>query len=196
MKRILVLAGALLMAACTAVPALAGPHSIVFTQRNAADTGNVLYTPQQPAVDSVVFFNTATNRANYLTLGPGLAISGGALHASVPNGPQGPVGPAGPAGADGAPGASGADGAQGIPGPPGATGAAGPTGATGPQGIQGIQGVAGPAGTPAPTFNFGLPVARTLAVTTPYQATNPAKPAIVTVSPSCSASLTLAGGTT
>lgn len=181
MKRILILAGALLMAACTAVPALAGPHSIVFTQRNAADTGNVLYTPQQPAVDSVVFFNTVTNRANYLPLGPGLVIAGGVLQASVPNGPpgaagpQGPAGPTGPAGADGAPGA---------------------TGATGAQGVQGIQGVPGPAGTPAPTFNFGLPAARTLALTTPYQATNPAKSAIVTVSPSCSASLTLAGGST
>ena len=39
-------------------------------------------------------------------------------------------------------------------------------------------------------------MARTLALSTAYQATNTAKPAIVTVSPSCSASLTLAGGTT
>jgi len=181
MKRILILAGALLLAACTAVPALAGPHSIVFTQRNAADTGNVLRTIQQPAQDALVYFNTATNLPSYWTVGPGLTVSGGVLQASVPSGPPGPQGPPGPAGADGAPGATGA------------TGAKGDKGDTGAQGVQGIQ---GPAGTPAPTFNFGLPAARTLALSTPYQATNTAKPAIVTVSPSCSASLTLAGGTT
>ena len=211
------LAAAALLLSATA---LAGPNSIVFTQRNAADTGNVLYTPQQPAVDSVVFFNTATQRANYLTIGPGLMRDGTMLRASVPEGPpgpQGPVGPAGPAGAPGATGQPGADGTPGLPGRDGVDGAPGATGATGPagpvgatgakgdkgdkgdtgaQGPQGIQGVPGPAGTPAPTFNYGLPVARTLALSTAYQATNTAKPAIITVSPSCSASLTLAGGTT
>lgn len=223
MKRILILVGALLLAACTAVPAMAGPNSIVFTQRNAADTGNVLRTIQQPAQDALVYFNATTNLPAYWTLGPGLVVSGGVLQASVPNGPpgpQGPVGPAGPAGpvgatgatgapgADGAPGLPGRDGVDGAPGATGATGPVGPTGSTGAkgdkgdkgdtgaQGAQGIQGVPGPAGTPAPTFNYGLPATRTLTLSTAYQATNPAKPAIVTVSPSCSASLTLAGGTT
>jgi len=184
--------------------AYAGPHSIVFTQKNEANTGNVLYTPQQPPVDSVVYFNTTTNRASYLTLGPGLMIDGAMLRASVPEGPVGPQGAPGQDGADGAPGPTGATGAPGLDGVgiPGAAGkdgingVDGAPGATGPQGIQGIQGIPGPAGTPAPTFSFGLPAARTLALTTPYQATNPAKPAIVTVSPSCTASLTLAGGST
>lgn len=209
--------------------AYAGPNSIVFTQRNAADTGNVLYTPQQPAVNSVVFFNVATQRANYLTLGPGLLIDGSTLRAAVPQGPTGPagptgpVGPAGPAGADGLPGRDGSNGLDGAPGAPGAAGPTGATGAPGHDGDPGATGATGPAGpigatgatgakgdkgdtgatgpqgapgTPAPLFNFGLPAARTLAVSTAYQATNPAKPAIVTVSPSCTASLTLSGGGT
>lgn len=209
--------------------ALAGPNSVVLTQRNAADTGNVIRTLADPASAGMLIYNPATGVAGFLTVGDGLLSQGGVLRAAVPNGPQGPEGPPGPTGADGAPGRDGIDGqpgAQGIPGIagaagrdgvdgapggagaagaigpagpagiPGPTGPTGATGATGPQGIQGIQGVAGPAGTPAPVFNFGLPAARTLAVTTPYQATNPAKPAIVTVSPSCSASLTLSGGST
>lgn len=55
-------------------------------------------------------------------------------------------------------------------------------------------------GTPtipaAYTFNYGLPVVRTLALSTAYQASNPAKAAIVTVSPQCTASLTLTTGST
>ncbi len=255
MKRLILIATLLLSSL-----AHAGPHSIVFTQKNAADTGNVLKTPQQPPVDAIVFFNTATNLPDYLTIGPGLVASGGVLQASVPNGPVGPQGPKGdkgdtvigPPGSDGAPGANGTDGrsayqiamangyygnesqwllslkgADGAAGTNGANGAAGAqgaagadgksayqlaqlngytgtlqawlaslVGATGPQGVQGVQGIQGAPGTPAPTFNFGLPVARTLALTTPYQATNPAKPAIVTVAPSCTASLTLSGGST
>ena len=202
MKRILALATALLLTAFAAVPAIAGPHSIVFTQKNEFNTGNVLKTPQQPSVDAIVFFNTATNLADYLRIGPGLTASGGVLQATVPQGPAGANGNDGAPGIAGRDGVDGATGAQGVPGIPGAPGrdgvdgAPGAVGATGAQGIQGIQGVAGPAGTPAPTFNFGLPASRTLVLTTPYQAANPAKPAIVTVSPVCSASLTLSGGST
>lgn len=216
MKRIrnFLIAAATLLLSSTA---LAGPHSIVWTQKNAADTGNVIRTIQQPAQDALVYFNATTNLPAYWTIGPGLVASGGVLQASVPNGPPGAPGANGIdgksayqvavangyfgtesqwlislKGADGAPGQS----IAGPPGPAGNDGAKGDKGDPGTQGVQGIQGVPGPAGTPAPTFNYGLPAARTLAMTTPYQATNPAKPAIVTVSPSCSASLTLAGGTT
>jgi len=183
MKRILTLAGALLLAACTALPALAGPNSVVFTQRNAANTANVIRTLEDPVSTGMLIYNPASGAASFLVPGAGLTIDGNMLRASVPEGPAGP---------QGEPGAKGDKGDTGI----GEPGPAGAPGDTGPQGIQGIQGVAGPAGTPAPTFNFGLPAVRTLALTTPYQATNPAKPAIVTVSPQCSASLTLAGGTT
>lgn len=222
LARLVLIAFACLLGFATPT-ALAGPNSVVLTQRNAADTGNVIRTLADPVSAGMLVYNPATGSASFLTVGEGLVSQGGVLRAAVPQGPIGPQGPAGPEGPAGAPGRDGVDGqpgAQGIPGAagrdgvdgaPGAVGAAGPagpvgipgpvgptgaTGATGPQGIQGIQGVAGPAGTPAPTFNFGLPAARTLAMTTPYQATNPAKPAIVTVSPSCTASLTLSGGGT
>lgn len=199
MNRTLTFAAALLLAACTALPALAGPNSVVLTQRNAANTANVIRTMEDPASTGMLIYNPVSGAAGFLIPGDGLTIDGNMLRASVPEGPTGPQGPAGAAGADGRNGVDGAPGATGSPGPAGAPGSAGPageTGATGPQGIQGIQGVAGPAGTPAPTFNFGLPAVRTLALTTPYQATNPARSAIITVSPQCSASLTLAGGTT
>lgn len=45
-------------------------------------------------------------------------------------------------------------------------------------------------------FNFGSPNARTLAVSTAYQATDPTKAAVVTVSPQCSATITLSSGST
>lgn len=129
-------------------------------------------------------------------------------------GPQGPVGAdgirgatgsAGTAGADGAPGAQGPSGAQGIQGSqgvPGAQGVTGPTGltgatgATGPIGLTGATGPTGAAGTPAPTFNYGAPTARALALSTAYQATDPTKAAILTLSPKCTAALSLVTGTT
>lgn len=110
-----------------------------------------------------------------------------------PAGAQGPIGPQGPAGATGA---NGAQGIQGIQGITGATGATGPTGAPGAKGDVGETGSQGPAGAAAPTFNFGAPATRALAVSTTYQASDTGKASIVTISPSCSATLTLtAGGT-
>lgn len=209
MKRFLILAAGLVASAL----ALAGPNSIVLTQRNAADTGNVIRTLADPASAGMLIFNPATGVASFLTVGEGLVSQGGQLRAAVPQGPIGATGADGKSayqlamvdgftgtlqdwlaslkgatGADGKDGLSivGPAGPQGVPGI-GVKGDKGDTGATGPQGAP---------GTPAPVFNFGLPAARTLALTTPYQATNPAKPAIVTVSPSCTASLTLSGGGT
>lgn len=239
----------------------AGPHSIVFTKRNAADTGNELKTPQQPAANALVYMNAATNLPDYMTLGSGLQINAGVLSATTTPGATGAQGPAGTPGTNGTNGTDGrsayqiavangyfgnesqwllslkgADGAPGAAGHAGSTGAAGmdgksayqlaqvngytgtlqqwlaslvgatgakgdkgdtgSTGATGATGAQGIQGIQGIPGTPAPTFNFGMPTARALAVSTSYQATNTAKTAVITISPSCSASLTLAGGST
>jgi hypothetical protein len=45
-------------------------------------------------------------------------------------------------------------------------------------------------------FNYGLPVARSIAVSTSYQASTPTKATDVTVSPTCSATLSLAVGQT
>lgn len=205
MKRILAIATALLLAACAAAPAIAGPFGIVFTQRNSADTGNILRTPATPTIDSIMFLNRSTNLPDYVSIGPGLVFSGGVLQSAVPLGPKGDPGDPGRDGANGIDGTNGANGFDGksayelatVDGFSGTLQAwlASLKGAPGADG-QSIVGPQGPAGTPAPTFNFGLPASRTLVLTTPYQAANPAKPAIVTVSPVCSASLTLSGGST
>jgi hypothetical protein len=232
MKRLMMLATALLLAACSAAPAIAGPNSLIITQRNDADTGNILRTLENPATDGILVWRKSTQRPAYITLGTGFSVSGGMLTVSGAAGPQGPAGAPGAAGTDGksayqlavdtgysstvaawlaslkgADGTAGATGAAGkdglsITGPAGPTGSAGRDGAkgdkgdTGSTGATGATGAQGPAGTPAPTFNFGLPVARTLAVSTAYQALIPAKPGIVTVSPVCTASLSLSGGGT
>lgn len=49
---------------------------------------------------------------------------------------------------------------------------------------------------PAAPFNFGTPNARTLTVGTAFQATDPTKAAIVTISPQCTAAMTISGGST
>lgn len=144
----------------------------------------------------------------------GLPGADGAVGATGPTGPQGAAGATGatgaqgPIGLTGATGPQGAQGPQGLQGATGLTGATGATGATGPQGPIGLTGATGsagpagptgpqgPAGTPAPTFNYGAINTRTFAASTAYQATDNTKAAVVKVSPSCTASLSLtAGGT-
>lgn len=75
--------------------------------------------------------------------------------------------------------------ASGSAGPQGIQGSTGPTGPQGPQGVQGV------AGTAAPTFNFSAPTARTLAVSTAYQAADNTKAALLTVSPACTNATTV-----
>lgn len=142
-------------------------------------------------------------------MGTAISIAGGQVSVPVTTGPQGqqgPIGPQGvqgiqgPAGADGAVGATGPQGetgAQGPTGPQGPSGGIGPTGATGPQGsigntgATGATGPQGPAGTPAPTFNFGAPTARTIALSTAYQAADATKAANISITPSCTNSTTV-----
>lgn len=45
-------------------------------------------------------------------------------------------------------------------------------------------------------FNFGTPTNRTLSVSTSYQALSPTKASVITVSPQCTAALSLTGGAT
>ena len=115
----------------------------------------------------------------------------GATGLTGPQGPAGATGPAGPKGDTGATGAKGDTGAQGIPGIAGTSGATGATGPQGPAGPTGATGATGPAGTSALPFNFGQPVARTLAPNTSYQALDPARAAIVTISAACTNTSTL-----
>lgn len=240
MKKLVLGLVAWALAAC----ALAGPNSLVITQRNSLDTGNVQRTLDNPPTDGMLIWNKTTQLPSYLTLGQGLVVTNGVLASNVPAGPQGPqgepglqgpqgiqgpqglqgqkgdkgdTGPAGPQGVQGLQGVAGPAGATGATGPKGdqgvtgSTGLTGPTGAQGPAGATGAQGPKGdtgatggtgatgpqgPAGTPAPTFDYGMPTARTYVVSTAYQATTSTKPAVVTVSPSCAASLTLSGGST
>lgn len=116
-------------------------------------------------------------------------------------GPQGPIGPtgatgaAGPQGVAGATGATGATGAAGPVGATGAIGAQGPKGDTGAQGVQGATGATGAQG-PAGVNAFGSPNALTVSLATAYQATTPAKPAVVTINVASTANFSIAGGTT
>lgn len=65
----------------------------------------------------------------------------------------------------------------------------GPTSMIGPAGSTGATGAAGPS-------IVGSPAARTLSFATAYQATNTAKPAVITINLSSVATISLAGGTT
>lgn len=158
----------------------ADPTDVTVRQRNVTDTGYVDRFLHFPADGSSCLFSLdgVTVQPGCYAIGSGLSLGSGILSAAGATGPQGPQGMPGP---------QGAQGIQGSTGPTGATGPQGPIGATGPQGIQ---------GNSAPTFNFGSPVTRMLALSTVYQAADNTKAAIVTVSASCGATLTLTTGGT
>lgn len=119
-----------------------------------------------------------------------------------PIGPAGPAGPQGERGNDGSigpRGLKGEDGATGLQGPKGDKGEKGDVGPVGPQGIQGLKGDKGDMGVPGPKGDqgvkgdsgaagssglnsFSIPTLRTgIAKGVAYQALNPAKPAIITI---------------
>lgn len=109
-------------------------------------------------------------------------------------GPQGIQGVQGIQGAQGPAGAAGTNGTNGTNGATGATGAAGATGATGAAGSAGATGATGAVG---PAWAFGYPSARAdvTALATAYQASDPSKPAWITLNITSTASMTLGGGT-
>lgn len=91
-------------------------------------------------------------------------------------------------------GAKGDAGERGLQGLKGDTGAQGQTGLTGQQGIQGIQGVKGDTGSQgvAGVNSFSLPTLRTpINKSTAYQALNPSKPAIITITLNATSNATL-----
>lgn len=137
----------------------------------------------------------------------GLAFPLPTIGAAGQRGYQGSMGPTGNTGADGAIGLTGLTGPTGLTGltgnagATGSTGAVGSTGATGPQGAVGTTGATGSAGatgaTGAAGVNaFGTPNTRTVALATAYQATDPTKPALVTINLTSTAALSLAVGGT
>ncbi len=111
-------------------------------------------------------------------------------------GERGPAGIAGPQGPQGVPGATGATGPSGPKGDTGAAGAVGLPGPAGPVGASGAIGIAGPAGAAGGIIGFGAPTVRTFALATAYRAADPAKPAVITLNLTSSASLSLAIGQT
>lgn len=123
-------------------------------------------------------------------IGPkGDAGNAGAQGIKGDTGPAGPAGPTGPAGATGPQGSAGATGAKGDKGDTGATGAAGPAG---PQGLQGPVGATGPQGV---GLVPGVPAAKTLSLSTAYQATDVTKSAFISVMAETIYSVTLASPT-
>lgn len=169
MKNILILLLAL------AGAAQADPTDVTVRQRNVTDTGYVDRFVQFPAggVSCLFSLDGTTVQPGCYLIGSGLSLGSGILSASGATGPQGPQGPTGGAGPQGI---------QGVAGPTGSTGAQGPIGPTGPQGIP---------GNSAPLFGFGPPAAKTVAVSTAYQAADIAKAAVVTLSPTCTNTTTL-----
>lgn len=165
----------LLLLLALASPVQADPTDVTVRQRNVADTGYVDRFLHFPADGSscMVSLDGASVLPGCYTLGAGLSLGSGILSASGATGPQGAQGPAG---------AQGPQGVQGIAGPTGATGAQGPIGATGPQGIQ---------GNSAPLFNFSGPAAKTVSLSTAYQAADITKAAIITISPACTNATTV-----
>lgn len=195
MKKLLLVA-LLLFSSATA---LADPHDISFMQRNPTDTGYITRLPKTPTDGSsaLFMFNGSSKQAGYARLGAGLAYDGATLSATGGVGATGPAGPQGVQGVSGPKGDTGAAGAPGVQGPAGPAGAKGDAGAAGAQGIAGPVGPAGPAGPQGPAgaastpFNFSAPVARTLAVSTQYQATDPTRAVFVTVTASCTNATTV-----
>jgi len=117
----------------------------------------------------------------------GNAGSVGLTGPAGPQGEKGNDGAIGPRGLKGEDGATGLQGPQGIAGPKGDTGERGlqglkgDTGAQGQQGIQGVKGDTGSQGV-AGVNSFSLPTLRTpINKATAYQALNPSKPAIITI---------------
>lgn len=173
--------------AVTSLTALAqAPNDVMVRQRNALNTGwlDRFLSPPSSGADGIMYINSTVSPplATVVAIGPGFAVNSGVLSVS---GSVGPAGPVGPTGATGPQGPAGATGSPGATGATGATGAQGPIGLTGAQGPIGLTGATGAAGAAAPTFNFGAPAARTLGVSTQYQAVDNTRPAIATVSPSC-----------
>jgi hypothetical protein len=207
------LAAAALASGCSPAYAQVMPYNVTLQQRNAADTGYVtrpLTTPANGA-NGLFYYNGTSQLPGYVVLGDGLTINSGVLSATSSssaaqadwNATSGPstilnkptistVGMTGQYGdLFGAP-ALAAVATSGqysdIAGRPTLATVA----TTGNYADLSNK----PAIPAAYTFNFGDPSARTLALSTAYQANDPSRAAIETISTSCTAALSLtAGGT-
>lgn len=128
---------------------------------------------------------------------PGSTGTQGGVGPVGATGPKGDMGATGSQGIEGPKGETGLQGIQGVQGPQGAQGAQGnpgPTGPIGPQGDQGTQGIQGVAGTPG-VNSFSAPATRTITKGVAYQASNPSKPSVITITLTSTSSASLSGVT-
>lgn len=204
MKKSLVLIVSLLgvLFSCATEPVMAGPFGVsliaplpliaypvrttLLTIENDVPNGTVTIPLPPPTSDAMLGWDYTTDPVHpvpiYYALGSGFTRTAATNNAGATisvSASAGATGPAGPTGAQGPIGLTGATGSA------GAVGSQGATGSTGAQGPIGLTGATGATGAAAPTFNFGAPNVRTVAVSTAYQATDITKADIVTVSPSC-----------
>lgn len=157
----------------------AGPNDFVVSQRDSTDSSTQQRVTAQSGVTAFLTYDPATQRPAFTSIGSGLVVSSGVLAlATAPvnadwNATSGlaqvlnkPTIPAAQVNADWA-------------------------------ASSGVSRILNKPTIPAAySFNYGALAARTLAVNTVYQATDTAKAAIIKISPSCSATLSLSGGTT
>lgn len=191
---------AFLLAFCVSI-AFAGPDDINFSQRNSTDTGNINRVPTHPTTPGLLAYDSSTLLPLWVTLGSGLTINSGVLAlTSVPvnadwNASSGlaqilnkPSIPAAQVNADWAA-ASGVSQILNKPTIPSAQ-VNSDWNAT-----SGVAVILNKPSIPV-AFNFGTPNVRSLTVGTAFQATDTTKAAIVTVSPQCTAAMTITGGAT
>lgn len=151
------------------------PYNILLTQRtpdNQDYTSRVLPNPANSA-NGIIYFNGTTQLPGYLVLGTGLSVSDGVMSASGGGTQADWNATTGPSRILNKPTIS-------------------TVGMTGQ-----YSDLFGAPTIPTVTaFNFGMPSARTLGLSTAYQANDATKASIITVSPQCTASITLVTGAT
>lgn len=197
MKKLLAAAFALFVA----TSAFAGPDDINFSQRNSTDTGNINRIPAHPTTPGLLAYDSSTLLPLWVTLGSGLTINSGVLAlTTVPvnadwNASSGlaqilnkPSIPAAQVNADWAA-SSGVSQILNKPTIPAAQVNSDWNATSGIAVILNKPSIPG-------AFNFGTPNVRSLTVGAAFQATDTTKAAIVTVSPQCTAAITLTAGST
>lgn len=161
--------------------AFAGPDDVNFSQRNSTDTGNVTRIPTHPLSAGLLWYDATTLQPYWSTLGSGLAMSpSGVLSATA----------AAQVNSDW----NASSGVAQILNKPSIPAAQVNSDWNASSGVAQI--LNKPTIPTVTAFNFGAVNTRTLTIGTAFQALDPTKAAVVTLSPSCGATLTLSGGTT
>lgn len=168
------LLASVLLAVCAL--AHAGADDINFSQRNSTDSGNVNRIPAHPVTPGLLSYNSASLLPEWVTLGAGLSINGGVLASVVPVNPDWNA-------------TSGLAQILNKPAIPAAQVNSDWNATSGVSAILNKPAIPG-------AFNFGVPSARTLPIGTAFQANDPTKASLITVSPQCSAQISISGGST